>query len=261
MSPCEHFDDLNRYMDGELAPEQAAAMEQHLRACTDCRQTLSRLQTLGSGIRDLPTPRVDGRILDEVFLQAHRIEKPHRHLVLRRHPWLMAAAAMLIVALGVASVGVMARWTPEVKPAADVPSIVRFVASPRFKQLTEKERAPYIDVLRQQPNKISEFERQGQITAAERDRALQVLMEDQVVRAVEGYYALQPGLERQQYLDRLLADQEKRAKHLSMPSGSSANELMEAVPAHERTRVGQFLEELRRRQEGRGGLKAPATLP
>ncbi len=51
--------DMSDYLDGELDPSAAAAVERHTRWCPNCRRMLSNLsRTLGGlrALRDQPTP-------------------------------------------------------------------------------------------------------------------------------------------------------------------------------------------------------------
>lgn len=47
---------LSAYLDGELAPDDAAALERHLAACAECRDELAALREVRTLLRALPSP-------------------------------------------------------------------------------------------------------------------------------------------------------------------------------------------------------------
>ncbi len=49
---------LSAYLDGELAPADAAALERHLAACAECRDELAGLREVRALLRALPAPRL-----------------------------------------------------------------------------------------------------------------------------------------------------------------------------------------------------------
>ena len=46
--------DLQAYVDGDLAPEQVALLEEHLTGCDDCRAELARLRTVMEALETWP---------------------------------------------------------------------------------------------------------------------------------------------------------------------------------------------------------------
>ena len=51
-------DRLSAYIDGELGPGQAEALEAHLGSCPDCRRHLEELRATVAALRDLPQQEV-----------------------------------------------------------------------------------------------------------------------------------------------------------------------------------------------------------
>ena len=51
---CSRMSDLQDYVDGELSPERAALLEQHLATCGDCRLVLANLQTVVEALETWP---------------------------------------------------------------------------------------------------------------------------------------------------------------------------------------------------------------
>jgi anti-sigma factor RsiW len=47
---------ITRYLDGELAGAQRAALEAHVAACGECRQELAAVRTLRAALAEVPVP-------------------------------------------------------------------------------------------------------------------------------------------------------------------------------------------------------------
>jgi putative zinc finger protein len=108
-------DRLSEYLDGELAPPEKAALEEHLRTCVGCRavlEDLRRVKRFAAELKDAP-PR--NELWGDV---AKRIGHPEAAVLvadelaarrrLRFGPWLkVGAAAAAVLVLGVA----LGRWT------------------------------------------------------------------------------------------------------------------------------------------------------
>jgi len=71
--------ELEAYVDGELSPEQAALLEQHVADCDGCRAQLARLQAVTAALETWPlvaepaqlTARVMGRVRVHPAVRAH----------------------------------------------------------------------------------------------------------------------------------------------------------------------------------------------
>jgi len=74
-----------RYVTGRLAPEEAAAFEEHYLDCPDCRSRVEAAERLGRGLR---------RLAEEAAVQAPGASSGHRSPRLA-----LAAAAVIVVAL------------------------------------------------------------------------------------------------------------------------------------------------------------------
>ena len=105
---------LDEYLDGELAEGERAAVEGHLSSCAACRSELEQSRKLEKVLRSVPS----GAVPDEDrFVQSVRARSRRRAWI----PWAAAAAAALVVALGVARF----RPAPDPKPAwQDVTALV-----------------------------------------------------------------------------------------------------------------------------------------
>jgi anti-sigma factor RsiW len=71
-------EELSAFMDGELAAEQAAALERHLRDCTECSRELAIMRTLGGAMRTI-TPRTRRSVWNGV---QRRIARPAAWLLI-----------------------------------------------------------------------------------------------------------------------------------------------------------------------------------
>ena len=52
--PCGHLHELSAFIDGELAPEVCAELEQHMMGCENCRVVVDTLRRTISLYRTLP---------------------------------------------------------------------------------------------------------------------------------------------------------------------------------------------------------------
>jgi predicted anti-sigma-YlaC factor YlaD len=113
---CAGYLDLReRYLDGELRPEEFARLAEHLRACSACRREVEAEGLLRATFRSLPSLSCPPATLETIAATAaprtgHRAASgrpPWR----RRRLWLAlpAAAAMLVLAI-------MIFWTQNPQP-------------------------------------------------------------------------------------------------------------------------------------------------
>jgi len=108
MSP--HLDDgscetvvneLERLVDGDLAPSEAMAMERHLESCPTCRAELALAERIRDELRALPHVDAPAAVIASVKAAARR-EKPtsRRWAGLRPSPvWALAATLLLAAVL------------------------------------------------------------------------------------------------------------------------------------------------------------------
>lgn len=71
MTPCPEFELLQDYLDGEVVPEQARAIEAHLAACADCARELASYRLVFERLDQLPlwdpSPQLVERVLAEAM--------------------------------------------------------------------------------------------------------------------------------------------------------------------------------------------------
>jgi anti-sigma factor RsiW len=109
---------LGRFVDDELSPQEAAAIEDHLRDCPACQRELKSLRLLSASLEASSPPPVPAGLLGDV-MQAVRDETPVPRLGVLEFwkPWPTAmrlaaagaAAAACIVGLLLASAAVPSR--------------------------------------------------------------------------------------------------------------------------------------------------------
>jgi anti-sigma factor RsiW len=95
----EHVrEQLSPFLDGELAPPQRTAVEEHLGSCGECAALLEDLAVVDALARDLPVPAPAGGF--EAFparVRARLASRPGRRRALPAWGWAAAAALLLAV--------------------------------------------------------------------------------------------------------------------------------------------------------------------
>lgn len=107
MKNCREIQrELSAYLDGELTPSVQVEVETHLASCAQCRQELSKMKTLATGVAALPTLKPAPRFLAEVRHKIAYAEYPEPMTwqdYVFRPLWLKvpleAAALILIIGL------------------------------------------------------------------------------------------------------------------------------------------------------------------
>ena len=97
---------LHPYIDGALPALARRELEQHLQSCQDCASELKRLQALSSALRSLPLADVPPGFSQALHERLAAEPRP-RQLALMQRTWVraLAAAAMLVLVIGVVSLG------------------------------------------------------------------------------------------------------------------------------------------------------------
>jgi anti-sigma factor RsiW len=107
---------LYDHLDGQLAPEECAAVVAHVAECGDCRVQLDSERALLLALRALPAPTPRPGYADSVLASVRRADT--RRSVQRRRTW-YALAASLMVGVGVALV----LTRPAVAPPSVAPQV------------------------------------------------------------------------------------------------------------------------------------------
>jgi len=77
---------LSEYLEGDLAADQAAALEQHLESCRECSQTLAMLSQALRAVNRMPKARAPAHFARRVKLRARRagLLRPRRQRLMER---------------------------------------------------------------------------------------------------------------------------------------------------------------------------------
>jgi len=95
---------LNRYIDGELSPEENSRVEQHVGECESCREALAGLRAVAAALAETPAPPdVPNGFAERLLARVHRRTKP-RPVVLQL--WQSFSPAMRVAAAAVLMLGV-----------------------------------------------------------------------------------------------------------------------------------------------------------
>jgi hypothetical protein len=91
---------LSAYLDGELPPQERAAVEGHLAACSECAAFLAELAAVDEAAASLPVEAPEGYFDSFPARVRSRLEAPKAAAARRRVPaWTWAAAAALLLAV------------------------------------------------------------------------------------------------------------------------------------------------------------------
>ena len=61
------YEDLSRWIDGELPPERRAQVTAHLKSCTTCRETVREFTQLSAVIRDMAVSDASAHVTDNAM--------------------------------------------------------------------------------------------------------------------------------------------------------------------------------------------------
>lgn len=118
------MDRLSEYLDGDLAPAERAALEVHLTDCAVCRQTVDQLRRVVTRAHALVDRPVNGDLWSGIASRIGASGTPVVELDSRRRRHLslslpqLAAAAVLLLAVGAGATGLALR-----RPPASVPAV------------------------------------------------------------------------------------------------------------------------------------------
>ncbi|MCX5684613.1 MAG: zf-HC2 domain-containing protein [Planctomycetota bacterium] len=101
---CPNETEWVLYASGELPPDRRQALDAHLAGCDACRR---EAQTLARGLAALATldrePTVRPLVMETLRTRARKETQPSVVSILRRYRWVAAAAAVVVLAIGLAT--------------------------------------------------------------------------------------------------------------------------------------------------------------
>ena len=167
-------------------------------------------------------------------------------------------AAVVVVTGAVGAVVMWRRTAPP--PTGDTLEVARFVGSDQFEKLPEEEKGPYLEAVRKGVPRLIEASNKGELSDDDHLSAVGRAMGDPMRRALDEYFALPKGPERERYLDRMINEQEKikreppptapkNMKPVQFKRGPAA---MDSQPPEQRARMAELMGDLNRRREARG---------
>ena len=137
-------------------------------------------------------------------------------------------------------------------PDADANRLSQYMASPAFAALPEARKAPYMDAFQRASDR-------GELTPEQQQG---VMSNHGGKNPLRQYFSLQPGKERERFLDdvidRVLKSEKERRlppppeKQGDKPIRIDGGRLADAIPPEDRARMGQFLQDLHDRRTARG---------
>ena len=110
---------LPAYQDGELTLEERRTVEAHLAECPECRRTMKDLGTVTLALGELPEITVSNDFAEAVLRRARATRT--RPLFTLRRVVSYAAAAVVVIGLGLWIAGIPERGTPD--QLADLPNL------------------------------------------------------------------------------------------------------------------------------------------
>jgi anti-sigma factor RsiW len=110
---CERYrDEIEEWLDGELAADERSALERHLNACPGCAQYLSRRRSLGVALKKTLRDLGSG-----LHFQTRPISRrPAAERPAWRRPWLRFAPRALTALAAVLIVALLFLFRPWAKP-------------------------------------------------------------------------------------------------------------------------------------------------
>ena len=170
----------------------------------------------------------------------------------RRGPLAAACVALALLAGGGVKLWLDHRAPP---PDADAGRLSRYMASPAFAALPDARKAPYLDAFQRATDR-------GELTPEQEGAVIRNVTNPGGKNPLRQYFSLQPGKDREKFLDDVIdrvLKSEKEAKRPPPPDDKGpkpmqfdGGRLADSVPPEDRARMGQFLQDLHDRRTARG---------
>lgn len=162
------LDQLSDWIDGRLSPEEGRAVETHLAVCTACSEREARLQSLIGAARALPSAIEPPSALWR-DVRARIVPARSRN----RQRWVLAAAALFLVALSSAVTALLVRRPPVIVRQRVTPTATIASALPAPVRAVD---ADYAGAIRELNESLDEHRRQlDPTTVAKVEASLHVI--------------------------------------------------------------------------------------
>lgn len=157
---------LDDYLDGEVAPDQASALDGHISECASCQQIVADERALRNRLQeygDWTMPRPDAAFFDRAMLRATQNGAKRQ-----RNRWVMTGfGGAMAAALAIWMIGGVFFSAPQIEDAA-VPGVTMALEEPRTLNLVFSSAVALADatmtVMLPQGIEIEGFEGQREIT-------------------------------------------------------------------------------------------------
>jgi anti-sigma factor RsiW len=120
---CEQTNQVHRYHDGDLSPEQQAALEAHLQVCAECRDLLADLRELSETLLAVPLPEVPQETVNRMQSSFWIARDSRDRSVRLLAEWLTAAAAIVLALVPLSSPSPKPEAADRMKPWVEVVAI------------------------------------------------------------------------------------------------------------------------------------------
>ena len=121
--------------------------------------------------------------------------------------WIWGVVAVCAVVAIVAAAVFWPRSGP--KPSGDIVKVVKFVHQPKFLEMPEADREPYVEALRKRSGEVDKALAAGKVTKEEHATAQSYAWFARQVDHVEEYFRLTPGAAREKYWEGRMAKYRK----------------------------------------------------
>jgi len=168
--------------------------------------------------------------------------------------WVAIASAFVV---GLALLALAAKvWRDHRVPTPDAGAdrLAQYMSSAQFKALPASQKQPYEHAFR-----LADV--RGEVTAEQRTAVLGNLMPQGRKQPFDAYFALPPGKEREQFLDKAIDQQATLQEKMKSPPSDGprgggirfdGRAMAQSIPPEERAKMDQFMQDLHDRQKARG---------
>lgn len=180
----------------------------------------------------------------------------------RRRLLIVGAAVLVGVLIAGATLAPRLMETGAPSPTADPVSIAKFAATPAFAQMSQEQKASYLQAMRQNMSTLVEAAQRGELSREERIQATRNAFRAGAQIEAARYVALPAGPARKAHLDKLIDEQERLRQYSVRLTGNATPQIggnpvemkqfIESLAPEERIQLSQLAFDLFRRRLERG---------